>query len=229
MDTDTLIAELAEKGARKPMPGLLLQLSAWLAAAWLWMGAVVFLAGLRPDIAGRLAEPFYLAELALLAVLGGTAALAALAFSRPDDCQMPWVRFIPLSFAAVWPVAAFLNMDPVAVSSLAGDSLHSARFDCVRCILELSLPPGIAMFLIVRTGVAIRVLWAGGMAAAAAATFAYLAMRLIEPSDSPAHLLLWHALPVAVLCLAGMAAGKLFLRWNRSLPSAAAPDKSQTG
>jgi hypothetical protein len=212
MDTDSLISRLAAEGPRKPMLPLSAQMIAWLAGTALWLAAFAAHSGLRPDLAQKLAEIYFRPELMVLAGLGITAAIAALCLSRPDSMQMPWIRFAPLIFLAFWAVMAALGMKD-AGSGFAR-ALDDPHFDCIGCILALAVPPGIAMFLMVRAGAPVNSLWAGGMAAGSVAAFAYLGMRLVEQNDNPAHLLVWHALPVLVLCGVGMAAGKIFLRWK---------------
>jgi len=39
-------------------------------------------------------------------------------------------------------------------------------------------------------------------------------MRLIEQNDNPAHLIVWHALPIMLMCMAGMMIGKFALKWR---------------
>lgn len=55
--------------------------------------------------------------------------------------------------------------------------------------------------------------WAGIMAALSVTAFAYVGMRLVEMNDNPAHLIFWHALPVMIMSIAGMLAGRYTLRW----------------
>ena len=213
VDTDSFIRTLAAEGARKPMPRLSRQVVLWAAMTLVWLAAMLWHDGLRPDLTQKLREPAYAFELVLLALLGLSAALAALALSRPDENQLPWARFAPLGLMAAWAVTAWLDMGPATPPALTR-AMNERHFDCVACIAIFSLPPGLFLFLLVRHGAPIRSAWAGGMAAGAVTAFAYLLMRLQESNDNPFHLLIWHALPVLALGLAGLVAGHLFLRWK---------------
>ena len=213
MDTDSFISTLAAEGPRKTMLAMPAQMAFWLAGTILWLAVFALHSGLRPDLAHKLDEIYYRPELMLLFGLGVTSAIVALCLSRPDGYQIWWIRFAPFLFLVLWAVTAALNMDPMK-SSAFGLALNDAHFDCIGCILAFSVPPGLAMFLMVRHGASVNSLWAGGMAAGSVAAFAYLGMRLVEQNDNPFHLLIWHVLPVLVLCAAGMLAGKIFLRWK---------------
>jgi hypothetical protein len=213
MDTDSFISTLAAEGPPKPMLALPAQMALWLAGTILWLAVFALHGGLRPDLAHKLNEIYYPPELMLLFGLGVTSAIAALCLSRPDSYQIRWIRFAPFLFLVLWALTAVLNMDPMKSSSF-GLALNDAHFDCIGCILAFAVPPGLAMFLMVRHGAPVNSLWAGGMAAGSVAAFAYLGMRVVEQNDNPFHLLIWHALPVLVLCAAGMLAGKIFLRWK---------------
>ncbi len=213
MDTNDLIQTLIAEGARKPMPGVPRQLAAWMLGTLTWLSLIVWHSGLRPDFAGKIAEPFYVPELILLGGAGLSMALAALALARPDGARMLRAPFLPLGFLATWSVAAMLGMAPMGHAAMA-QIMDTRQFDCVACIAALGVPPGLAMLLMVRGGATVHSWRAGFMAACAAATFAYLCMRLIEPNDHPAHLLVWHAGPVLVLSLMGAILGKFVLRWK---------------
>lgn len=211
MDTDALILDLARKGARRPLPGLWRQMSLWLAGMFIWLGAVACYSGFRPDLTDKMMQLLYPAELALLFGLGVALARGALALSRPDRGQRSGVFLIPALFLFAWIPVALSGMSPMTDQS-AAQAFDARHFDCLACILTLCVPPGIAMFLTVRLGAPIRTIRAGGMAAASAAAFSYLGMRLLEANDDPLHLLIWHAAPVLTLSLIGMAAGKILLR-----------------
>ncbi|PJB73582.1 MAG: hypothetical protein CO093_00365 [Alphaproteobacteria bacterium CG_4_9_14_3_um_filter_47_13] len=144
MNTEQLIDKLVAEGAQKPLPHPMKQAMFWLAGTMVWLAALSGYNGFRADMADKLADPFYVAELALL----------------------------------------------------------------------FGTPPGIAMFLIVRKGAPIQCCWAGSMATWSVTAFGYLCMRLIEQNDNPAHLIVWHALPIVLMCVAGMMMGKYALRWR---------------
>jgi hypothetical protein len=214
MDTDSLIRSLAAEGPRRALPPVMKQVALWLGGTGVWLAGLVAFEGLRPDIGAKMAEPFYLAELVLLFALAVSLACTALFLSRPDGLQrMGFTRFAPPVLLAACAVAAFLDMRPSGTPSLA-QIFDPHQFDCVGCILLFCLPPGLTMMLMVRRGAPVYSLRAGAFAAASAASLAYLCMRLIEANDNPFHVLIWHALPVLILSLIGMVAGRKLFAWR---------------
>lgn len=214
METQDLIATLTDEGARKPLPGVARQMLFWLAITIAWVGLFICHSGLRPDIMRKLAEPFYIPELALLTAIALSAGVAALCLSRPDGMQKSWVRWLPFAFMAPWAVTAMLNAHAAGGAATFMQTMNSMRFDCVGCILLCALAPAVAMFVMVRRGAVASSGWAGGLTALSVTTFSYLCMRLVEENDDPLHLLVWHAFPVLLVSLLGMAAGRVLLRWK---------------
>ncbi|NNE37337.1 MAG: DUF1109 family protein, partial [Gammaproteobacteria bacterium] len=93
------------------------------------------------------------------------------------------------------------------------NSVALVEVHCPIHIIGFSAIPAVVIFFLVRMGAVIRIYWAGVMSALSVTAFAYLFMRLVESNDNPAHLIIWHAIPILVLCLVGMYAGKKTLRW----------------
>jgi hypothetical protein len=212
MNTDRLIDELVAEGAQKPLPHPMKQAMIWLIGTLIYLAAFSVYMGFRADIAVKFADPLYIAELVFMSLTAISAGWAALCLSRPDCFQMPWIKYVPFDFLVFWAAVAFLGAENLNGAQI----FHTAtlcQFDCPWHILLFSLPPGIALFLLVRKGAPVQLYWAGSMATLSVTAFAYMCMRLLEMNDNPAHLLVWHTLPVMILSLAGMLAGKFTLRW----------------
>lgn len=212
MNTDQLIDKMVAEGAQKPLPHPIKQILFWTLGAFIYLAAFCLFLGFRGDIAVKLAEPLYIAELIFMSLAALSAACAAVYLSRPDCGQMPWVKYIPFGFIILWSVAAFLGFENFGGLQIV-DIANQYNIDCPLTIFLFSLPPGIAMFLLVRKGAPMQLYWAGIMAALSVTAFAYVGMRLVEMNDNPAHLIFWHALPVMIMSIAGMLAGKYTLRW----------------
>ncbi|PJB72030.1 MAG: hypothetical protein CO093_03885 [Alphaproteobacteria bacterium CG_4_9_14_3_um_filter_47_13] len=214
MDTDDLIGKLAEEGARKPLLHPVKQTFFWLTGAMLYLVMFAGVSGFRTDIVTKLEQPLYIAELGLLFAMAVTASLAAFYLSRPDNCQKSWIKYLPFGFTVLWAFVAFAN----GAGDVGFENLYHfvmlCQFDCPLHILLFSVPPGIAMFLLVRKGATIQCCWAGSMAVWSVTSFGYLCMRLIESNDDPAHLIVWHALPMLFMCMTGILIGKAVLRWR---------------
>lgn len=212
MNTDQLIDKLVAEGAQKPLAHPIKQILFWTLGALVYLAAFCLFLGFRDDIAVKLADPLYIVELVLMSLAALSAACAAVYLSRPDCGQMPWIRYVPFGFIVLWAVAAFLGFKDFGGLQIV-DIANQYKIDCPLTIFLFSLPPGIAMFLLIRKGAPMQLYWAGIMAALSVTAFAYVGMRLVEMNDNPAHLLFWHALPVMIISIAGMLAGKYTLRW----------------
>lgn len=214
MNTEQLISQLVNEGAQEPLPHPVKQTMMWLLVAFLYLGGLALYFGFRADIADQLSNVFIDLELVLLLGMAVSAALAAFCLSRPDGHQKPWIKYIPFAFLLPWAIAAFAGS---AHDLQLANILHAMtlnKFGCPWHIVLFSAPPGIVMFLALRKGATIRCCWAGSMAAWSVSAFAYMLMRLIEQNDDPAHLLVWHVLPIVLICMVGMMIGKFALRWR---------------
>lgn len=213
MNTSELIRRFVDEGAGRPLLHPMMQSLLWIAGILLYLFVFLMVDGFRPGIFEKLTSTGFVLELILLLLIGISATLSAFCLSRPDDFQMPWIKYSPFPLLFIWVVVAFATQaDSIGIGYL-WYSLSLDQFDCPIHILLFSTLPGIALFFLVRMGAAIRYYWAGGMTTLSVTAFAYLFMRLVENNDNPAHLLVWHALPIFLMCLIGMVAGRKALRW----------------
>lgn len=212
MDNNAFINSLIDEGARKALPHPLKQTALWLSGTLLYLLGVLFYEGLRPDILGRLADSRYLLELAVLFAAAIIAASSALCLARPGN-QIGILRGSLIALLGIWILVAFWN-NPGLSWDFFSEASKAIAYDCVACIMFMAVPPGIAMFFMICKGVTINPLQAGSLATLAVTIFAYLCMRLIEPTDNPGHLILWHAIPVALMCGFGTMLGYFTLHWK---------------
>jgi len=214
METKKLIQKMVGEGAQKPLPHPMCQTAYWLIGILIYLGILGGYHGLRADIGEKLYGLFYVSEIILLMGIGIFSALAAFCLSRPDAHQKPWIKYVPFMLIVPWAIIAFIG----SVGDLSFTNLSYAmslsRFDCLSHIALFSIPPGIGIFLIVRMGAPIQCCSAGTMATLSVTAFGYMLMRLIEQNDNPAHLIVWHALPTMLMCVAGMMIGKVALKWR---------------
>jgi hypothetical protein len=212
--TDALIAALEGAGPRRALAGAEWLTAGWMVAASVWVAGFLAIVGVRPDIVAKVRNPFFGAELALLIALAVYSALAALTLSRPDEEGARTRKYLPFVFLAFWAPVAWLGSDGAAHWEAVCDAAAGMALHCPLHILALSAPLAAGAFALVRLGACTRPLTAGVMGTLAATAMAYLAMRLAEPTDALAHLLLWHAAPAAAICAIGAAAGCVALRWR---------------
>jgi len=214
MDTDQLIQKMISEGTKKPLPHPMRQTMLWLIGTLLYLSILGVHNGLRADIDVKLYDPFYLCEIVFLFGIGISSALAAFCLSRPDAHQKPWIKYVAFALILPWIISAFAGASGEITLANLFHSMTLGQFDCPWHIALFSVPPGIAIFLIVRMGATIQCCWAGSMATLSVTAFGYMLMRLIEQNDNPAHLIVWHALPIMLMCMAGMMIGKFALKWR---------------
>lgn len=214
--TSTLIDSLVESGAQKPMAEPRLQAALWFALIVGYMGIYMAIIGFRPDLAQKIGDPRYLIELGLLGCISASALYSAFCLARPDAYQSSHLhQYMPLWLFVVWCAVVFAcgPSSSMSVDTFAY-SITLAQYDCVKCIVVFSVPLAAALFFMIRRGAVIYTARAGGMAALAVTAFAYICLRLEEPMDDPTHLILWHGLPILLLCLCAALLGTRVFRWR---------------
>jgi hypothetical protein len=214
METQKLISQFVDEGAARPLKHPLYQALLWMTGLILYLIVFMFFDGFRPNLMEKLQDLGFIIELLVLCLLGGSASFAAFCLSRPDSFQMSWVNYLPIPLVFIWMLTAFIGAgDEIAIRNLL-HSITLGQFDCPWHILFFSSVPGIVMFVLIRMGASIRYYWAGFMATLSVTSLAYLFMRFVEDNDNPAHLIVWHALPIFLMCLVGMYAGRYALKWR---------------
>lgn len=201
---DAYIARLVE-GAR-PVRRLWTprrRLAAWLGGLGA-VAAAVGVAGLRPDLATRLAAPGFVVELACLAV----ATLAA-----------GWIALR----GAVPGLDGGRGAGVLAASALTGGTLgllHTRLslatplptfvdqgWPCIVSTLVLTVLPAATLLWAVRRGVALRPAVTGAAAGLGASLAAYALMRLRCPLEDTLHVIVWHGGAILVATLVAAALG----------------------
>ncbi|MGK0296969.1 MAG: hypothetical protein ACI9XC_000569 [Gammaproteobacteria bacterium] len=214
MNTDDLIRQFADEGASKPLLNPKFQSMLWIVCISIYLLLLLFLGGFRPDISEKLLSTAFMLELSILFLIGSSATFAAFCLSRPDGFQVPWVKYVPFPLIIVWSLIAFSSAGSDIGFQYLWQSVNLDRYDCPLHILFFSTLPGIVIFVLIRMGVAIKYYWAGVMSTLSVTAFAYLFMRLVEGNDNPAHLIIWHIVPIILMCLLGIYAGRKALRWR---------------
>lgn len=212
-DIDNLINTMEDKGAGAKIAHPFAQILFLILMSVVWIGGFAIFSGFRPDLSEKLTQPFYVLEIIMLLIISISAVSSSVFLSRPDECGFSKLKYVSLVLLLAWlPVSYFSTNGDMSWTSMcmAGEKIS---FDCPKHILLFSIVPAIAIFAIVRAGASLRPLMAGAFGALAASTLAYCVMRLMEASDSMPHLLIWHALPVAIFCLLGAIVGRFSLRW----------------
>ena len=200
---DSLVADAAPVRRLWPSPA---RLVAW-TAAWAAF-ALAVLAALDWAPLARLDSSRLAAELAvaLIAILlwGALALRAAVPGQTPRAGRVALVVLAALAPLLFWHPAP------------GPDAFVARGLPCAERTLALALLPALAALWAVRRGAPLAPRRAAALAGGAGLLGAYLLMRLLCSVDQPAHLMVWHVLPiVAGVAVAASAGGWWLARWRR--------------
>lgn len=210
MNTDQLIASLSEEASpvrpatRPKVRGL-----QWVVGYGLYIAALCYSSGLRPDIALKLAAPLFALEIGLLIAIVVSCAFSAATLSFPDMYQQRWTARAPIGFFGAFigiMTAAYIQENPAT-------PMPASDFDCTLCILKFTAIPAAIMLFSMRRYASTHYLSAGSVAILAAFAAGALVLRLTEPTDSIAHMLGYHYLPMIGAGILGLGLGRLLLKW----------------
>ena len=205
MKTEELIVQLTRSlEPVHPLPPPSVRLARWSALSVL-IGAVGVLAiGARADVAEAVRDPAF-AGLAMLALATGiTSAASALVLSIPGAERSPAQRGIPLALFAGWGLSltAMVVSGGQALSRVTALPIHVA---CIVEIAAFALVTGWALFRMVRRAAPLSRTWIAVLASLAAAALGAVATQLVCPIDDPAHHLVGHLTPAALIAVFGAA------------------------
>jgi hypothetical protein len=212
LSTDT--PDLIEKLSRDlkpvpPLPRAALRAGLFaLAALALGFTVLLFTHAPRPDLAVTLYQPVYIVQGFAMFMAGLLAGFAAFRLSVPDTKVRTPVKAALAAASGAWLV--------LIVSELlqAGFAMPPPAESClIGLTLAMAAPLVLGIVMVIRSAPVWRG-WAGYALVLSVGSFAALAMRFICPNDSPAHLLVWHFLPVAIFAALGIFLGKILLKKN---------------
>lgn len=217
MTTEELIVRLATAARPvRPLPPPARRLWQWTVAAFVATVLGVAFIGVRSDIEAMAREISFVTLAVLTLATAFTAAAEALVLSVPGAAR-PAERWSPIGVAGIWAAMMLVSLLSGAspIERVLALPLHAA---CVIQIAAIALLPGWGLFAMLRRAAPLRYHWTGGLAALAALAFAAAGTQFICPIDDPAHLLVGHFVPVALLTLLVAAIAKrVFLRWPRAV------------
>ena len=209
-DTETLIAKLTNASSQvKPVPHPFASWLRWTGGAALYLFALVMCFGLRGDLTPKLMTPLFVTEIGLLVGLVLASGLSAAVLSFPDMYGKRWAAyapFLPLVLFAGVIVLEWLEDVPPSPKPAHG-------IECLLCILCYAILPACWIFYRLRKMASTHGGLAGGVALLGAFGIGALALRLSENTDSIAHLIEFHYLPMLAFSALGILLGKKFLQW----------------
>ena len=216
MRTDDLIVELARAAGpirRLPQPSV--RLARWTAAVVPLTAACVMAIGPRKDALLAIYQSTFVGIAAATLLTAVLAAAAAFVLSVPGAERTPVSRVMPLAAGGVWVLMLAVSLtrggDPVR--RLLALPFH---WLCLIEIAGLGAVPGWALFAMLRRAAPLRRAWSAAFATLAAVALGAAATQFLCPIDDPAHQLVGHLLPVALLAAWGAMAGRRSLDWLRT-------------
>jgi hypothetical protein len=211
MDTEQLITQLSSDDApTRPVTNPWLLATKWLVGFAVYMALILtVLMGPRADILFQLQQPLFALEIASLIAMIASCAVSAALLAFPDMYQAPRIARLPIAcfvlFALVVGYAFIVQGAPM--------DFNLEECGCTALLTAFALPPGIYLFYSIRTFASTHAALAGSVAVVAAFGIGALAERLIERTDSVAHVVSYHYLPIFGFALLGVILGRKLLRW----------------
>lgn len=208
MNTEALIHQLAAQVRPvRPVGRPITRSVMWVLVAVTLAVLAVFITGIRPDIAAVFDQPMFLFRALCMLAVGITATFAAFSLAIPGNTEK-------------WPVVASGIGIAVFLGLLCFSFLSTGNFSpgpgmyCLRNVLGLGIVTGSFLYLMLKRAAPLRSGLVGLLAALGAASVANLGTQFICRHENPAHILVWHLIPAAVLCGFGILAGRLLFRWD---------------
>lgn len=216
MDTNELVSKLVDDlNPVKPLPSAKCCSIYWIGmAAFLVVVTVIVLGGVRPDFLEVIRRPVFLFENFAMLVAGLLAASVAFQLRVPQAVITLPIKGLLIAASAIWifeVIRCYLNAENLAPEARL-DFAHYIH-DCLIDLTLIMVIPAAFMFFMLKKGATTQALWAGYAALLATASLAALGMRYLCPVDDPAHLLVWHFLPVLAYAVIGSIVGRYLLRW----------------
>jgi hypothetical protein len=170
---------------------------------------IQFFLGFRSDISQKFSEPLFAAEIILMILLAFSCLLSSSLMLYPDNYQKPYLLRLPyviFSFVVAFFIAGFFLQNDSSVLTSGHD------IECSIAIAAISTVPSFYLFYVLRKGSNINSFKAGALATISASIIGCIALRICEPTDSIAHIIIWHHLPILIFSAIGAIAGKAILK-----------------
>lgn len=207
---DSLVESLAAdaKPVKKLLSPLRLTLL-WSVAAVIYLAVTLLISGFRADIAQALHNPWFNMELLALLLVFVSASLSSAVLAFPDLHQkrvLAWAPLVTFALFIAVMVGAWLADSPPSPKPV-----HS--IECTISITLTALLPALWTFVSLRRYASTHSHWAGSVALLSAFSVGAIWLRLHEETDSIAHELAWHYLPMLAIGMIGFWLGKRLLKW----------------
>lgn len=209
-DIDDLVTSLTRDAtAVKPAPHPFILSLKWIVAAALFVTVSLAVSGLRPDLFARLHSLWFVAEIAALLGIFIATSFSAVLLAFPDLHQKR-----ALALSPVWMFALFLL---TLLFAWRADSPPSPPpvhdLECTLGITMMALLPALWTFYSLRNYASTHYRLTGCVALLSAFSVGALWLRLHEQTDSVAHVIAWHYLPMLAVGIIGLWLGGRLMKW----------------
>jgi hypothetical protein len=214
-ETEALIARLASTAAPvKPLRPPMLRAAGFLLVGAFFVGLVVTIHGLRPDLAHVMALPWRWAEFWASIATALTAAVAAFHLAVPGR-SAAWA-LLPVPAATFWLATLgfgcwydFVRLGPDGLA-------WGTSWSCLRAIVLTSIPLSALLFWMLRFGDAARPLPTAAFGVLGVAAMSAAGLSLYHHLEAVFLVLIWHIGTVAlVVAVAAMGNRRIFRLVNR--------------
>lgn len=213
MSNDALIDKLVGDLRPVPRPRFGPQIVVLLVLAAVELAGFLALGTMRPDLGvaiGRAAFWWKMVGLCVLALIGVTVALRS--FS-PESLPRKGLRHWALALAGILFIGVAIDVAGQGLDGLAARLMWRMGIECLTVMTVLSVPPVIALGLMMRRGAPTDQPASAAAVGVAAAAWGAFIFAFHCPSDDPFYIVFWYALSCATITLLTRAILPLTSRW----------------
>lgn len=208
---DLIVALAAHASPVQRLAPIRTRLMRWLGVSAAAGAAGVWAFGPRPDLSAALGEPGFAGDGLLTIATGILAATGAFVLSVPGAERTRLQRWLPPAGLAAW--AAFLGWRFAgAGGSWAELSAEPWHLACAARILLIAALPAVTGFLMIRRAAPLDLGWTAALTLLACLAFATLAVQIVCPLGTTAHVIVSHLVPLLGLLALGATAGARLFR-----------------
>jgi hypothetical protein len=177
------------------------------------VGAFLGMGFMRPDMPTAMVAPSFwwkLTSMGLIAVLGAGAAIVS---SDPVRSPRPGLRWILVCVIAIFASGWLIDAAGDGFGELVRRLDWTHGVQCVWKMVALSIPPAIALGMLIRRGAPTDrsgTTLAAGLSAAAWGAFVFV---FACPSDDPLYIAVWYTLGCSIVTLAARVILMRLSRW----------------
>lgn len=180
----------------------------WIGLVIAYMTVVIYMLGLRPDMAEMLHNPSYLFELSITSAMAVTASFAAIWLCVPDMRGQEWIVAPPLVLLGV-----FTLWTGFRIVLAPFEMPHHIWSHCSTDSILFGIVPAATIFFLSMKGKTTHIYLLPLMNALAVGGPGYVALRMTCASEDIAHILTHHTAPYILFALLAVAAGRRIYRW----------------